>query len=355
VLVNPETQGQFVRLRGHTDIISGAIELPGNQLVSWSRDCDLRLWDLISHECIHTLEGHKSGVEGAVSVSPDRIVSWSQNGTLRMWSLNSGKCLSCVRDYLDASSGKYMDYDSEVEEALLHENGNWKAANLRFPDGGNVFVRRPLILPQGWALSRIESFPHILSLVDVLSGSLLATLQGHGGEIDGLQPLPDGRIVSWVDGVKPSEAPESVGYEAEIFIWDLNAVHTKSALESQNNLSFLLNTPTKLAPQLKLKGQRDYIRVVVVDAARIVSWTSNGLITVWNPRTGNRMATLAGHEEIIIGVLLLKNGRLLSWCFNNEMRLWDLEDGKCLNVFTGHTARINGVLELVNERIVTWS
>jgi len=65
----------------------------GQRAVSDSEDKPLRVWDLESGQCLHTLKGHGGR---RVSVTPDgrRAVSGSHDKTVRLWDLQNGECLA---------------------------------------------------------------------------------------------------------------------------------------------------------------------------------------------------------------------------------------------------------------------
>lgn len=68
----------------------------GRRVITGSRDSSLKIWDLVSHECLATLEGHTSAVT-ACAVTPDgrRLISLSDEA-LRVWDLQTYSCLeSC--------------------------------------------------------------------------------------------------------------------------------------------------------------------------------------------------------------------------------------------------------------------
>ncbi|KAB8319994.1 hypothetical protein SD81_009475 [Tolypothrix campylonemoides VB511288] len=62
-------------------------------LATGSDDKTVRLWDVLTGECLVTLHGHTSGVF-SVSFSPDglSLVSGSQDETLKIWNLSTSRC-----------------------------------------------------------------------------------------------------------------------------------------------------------------------------------------------------------------------------------------------------------------------
>lgn len=68
----------------------------GKYLVSASYDKSVRIWDLSTLRCVHSLEGHTNFVYTA-NYSPDGryIVSVSE-GTIKIWNVNTGKCIETL-------------------------------------------------------------------------------------------------------------------------------------------------------------------------------------------------------------------------------------------------------------------
>jgi WD40 repeat protein len=112
--------GQCLKvLRGHTAAVQSVafspIPLRGNKLgkasgfafwtqeschtlVSCSADETVKLWDIITGECLKTLHEHL-GTVWSVAVSPQgtTIASGSQDETIKLWDANSGQCLKTLR------------------------------------------------------------------------------------------------------------------------------------------------------------------------------------------------------------------------------------------------------------------
>lgn len=77
---------------GHEAGVTGAVLLPGEgQVLSWSLDGTLRLWQLASAATCVVLRGHEAAVRGAVLIgSGNRALSWSEDHSLRLWRLSDG-------------------------------------------------------------------------------------------------------------------------------------------------------------------------------------------------------------------------------------------------------------------------
>jgi WD40 repeat protein len=145
-------------LEGHANWVEGTLILPDGQLLSWSYDRTLRLWDAATGACSALLEGHTAWVDNARSLPDGRILSWSQDRTLRLWNATTGECRAVLEGHTD------------------------KVIGIR-------------LLPDGRILS--WSWDQTLRLWDAVTGACHAVLEGHTSEVDGALSLPDGRILSW--------------------------------------------------------------------------------------------------------------------------------------------------------------
>jgi WD40 repeat protein len=62
----------------------------GSLAVSGSWDSNLRVWDLATGICKHTLVGHSEGVY-CCQFDEDRVVSGSADASIRIWDTGSGR------------------------------------------------------------------------------------------------------------------------------------------------------------------------------------------------------------------------------------------------------------------------
>ena len=67
------------------------------------------------------------------------------------------------------------------------------------------------------------------------------------------------------------------------------------------------------------------------------------------------LVVLEGHEGLILGTITLDDGRIVSWSEDLTIRIWDGEDGYEIAVLEGHDAQIKGVIILSICCILSWS
>jgi WD40 repeat protein len=63
---------------------------------------------------------------------------------------------------------------------------------------------------------------------------------------------------------------------------------------------------------------------------RLLSWSQDKSLRMWDGATGAALATLEGHTEAVHGAVTLPDGRLLSWSDDGTLRLWDTVSGAAL-------------------------
>jgi hypothetical protein len=85
-------------LEGHEGGVNAvAVTAEGARAVTGSNDRTVKVWDLATRDCIHTLQGHERGVNG-VAATPDSAGavtgsgSWGERGDVKVWDLRAGDC-----------------------------------------------------------------------------------------------------------------------------------------------------------------------------------------------------------------------------------------------------------------------
>jgi len=105
-----------------------------------------------------------------------------------------------------------------------------------------------------------------------------------------------------------------------------------------------------------MEGHTDRVKGAQALAdGRILSWSNDNSLRLWDARSGECLATLKEHTRCVNGAQVLADGRILSWSDDNSLRLWDAHSGKCLATLVGHAREVEGVQILADGRILSWS
>jgi len=76
---------------------ANATPVPGQYVITGSRDKTLKLWDTITSQVLHTFTGHDNWVRGLVFHPNGKFfISASDDKTMKVWDLRSGRCIKTV-------------------------------------------------------------------------------------------------------------------------------------------------------------------------------------------------------------------------------------------------------------------
>lgn len=66
-----------------------------------------------------------------------------------------------------------------------------------------------------------------------------------------------------------------------------------------------------------------------------------GIATLWNVQTGERIRDFKGHRDILFDAELSPDGKLLATCsYDRDICLWDVASGELLRTFSGHNGAV---------------
>jgi WD40 repeat protein len=367
-----ESSGELLHtLVGHSGGIEQVWPLANGNLVSWSRDMSMRFWDGSNGICLailpapdptvmqlvvdrglaitwnsqntsdtrvfviryenplaaFTLDGHTARVDGVRVVGTQTLVSWSEDQTLRVWDIDTGELRHILTGHTGAVSGAIAAPDQKL---------------LSYSTDGT------------------------LRLWDFRTGDAVGVLTGHDGEILGAALLSNGAILSWSrDGtlrlwnsrVAPSSAlPEDFILQGEspTFVTsDCILLDTVRGKELRDPLDGTLIACLDKQMGSQLQG------ATVMPNAKIVTWSLDNDLHVWDGRRGTLDFLLNGHTDRINGVASLPFARFLSWSQDGTMRIWNSEAGSMVAVLSGSSAGItevrvfNGGIAMVRAGIRT--
>src|SRR5436853_303173 len=155
----------------------------------------------------------------------------------------------------------------------------------------------------------------------MLSGRLLATLQGHTGPVYGLALSPDGRLLA------------SGGQDGTVRQWEASTGRLLATLHGHTG-------PV-------------YGAAMSPDGRLLTSSSEDGTVRLWEAPSGRLLATLQGHDSGVLGVALSADGQLLaSGSQDQSVRLWDAPSGRLLSTLQGHTGPVQGVALSADGRLL---
>jgi len=79
------------------------LQFDSTHVVSGSLDTSIRVWDVETGTCKHTLMGHQSLTSG-MELRDNILVSGNADSTVKVWDILTGQCLQTL-------SGKYLSFN----------------------------------------------------------------------------------------------------------------------------------------------------------------------------------------------------------------------------------------------------
>lgn len=91
-------------------------------MVSGSLDTSIRVWDVETGNCIHTLTGHQSLTSG-MELKDNILVSGNADSTVKIWDIKTGQCLQTLQGEPDpqTSSPEVCSGSEGTRVAFLQE------------------------------------------------------------------------------------------------------------------------------------------------------------------------------------------------------------------------------------------
>ena len=269
-------------LGGHSSGVLGAVLLSTGEILSWSDDCTLRLWDYRAGKCLAILGGHTRSVKGAIELRKGRILSWSMDNTLRLWDHSSDSCLAVLEGHSGAvlgalalANGRILSWSEDGSLRVWESRSGKPLAVLR---GHESRVNGATVLASGHILSWSGAFSdmhaEVLRLWDSRSELCLGTLVGHSKLVGGAVGLKDGRILSWAE-------------DNSLRFWDDPSGRNLAVLKGH---TYLVLGATELPD------------------GRILSWSADGTLRFWESQSGKCLAVLKGHPHRVMGARVLPDG-----------------------------------------------
>jgi WD40 repeat protein len=272
-------------LRGHTAAVTALAFAPDNRLVSGAVDGSLRLWDVageveldsftIEIGAIAGLAVHPAGQSVAVAVErAGEPGSGEGRPDLQVWDLlarrggeplrahGGATAVACTPDGRTLISGgadrtlKLWDHPGRRERVVMRDQTGGPGS-VAMSANGRVLAWARQHPPGGTST--------VIDVYDLVRGTMLAPLRGHGRPVRYLCLSPDGRTVASTAG--NDDEP------AELLLWD---------------------TATGTL-RLALSGHRVGVTVLAIsaDGQRLASADLSGVVKVWDMATGNERLHLA--------------------------------------------------------------
>lgn len=263
--------------QAHTDKIYRIKLLLNGYVATASADNKVQIWDPSNNwNSIITYGGHTSDVRALENIDMEKVASGSNDKTIKIWYISSG-----VAD-------KIINVVDKVFSMQLLKNGSQMACSLTNED---------------------------IRIYDINTGSLLAILSGHSGDIQDLALISNDLLAS-------------ASADNHIRIWNLTDNYTNYILGNHNS---------------DVNG----LKMIAVDI--LASSSSDSTIKLWNTTNGALIKTLSNHSNAIYWSIDFYSDckTLVSGAEDNKISFWDIQTGRVLKEI--HTGLSIYSLVVVNQ------
>jgi WD40 repeat protein/tetratricopeptide (TPR) repeat protein len=349
-----EAGRQIGRLDGHAHEVQG-IDLSddGTLVASASSDATARVWDIHSHMPVRTLGGHLANVTH-VAFAPDssELATSSADGTIRVWDLTrppgdqvlSGheQEIRRVRFSPDGSRVATADFGGVIRfwDAGTGELQKTLAAGAGFddfaftPDGSGIaaWAERAVSI---WTLAD-DSRRILRDEIDVASLGF-----SPGGELLAVSTAfwqsRDPGVILLLDTSTGRELREIPAPHVEAFTFTSDGARLVTASRNGDVKIWDLATGAeqrsmRFAPNLRCVALSHDDRLIATGG-------TDGLVVVFDAKSGERVFALAGHRSYVYGVTFIDDSRTLatsSW--DGTVRFWDMVSGQERMTLPAHRA-----------------
>uniref|UniRef100_A0A8C0GRX2 F-box/WD repeat-containing protein 7 n=1 Tax=Chelonoidis abingdonii TaxID=106734 RepID=A0A8C0GRX2_CHEAB len=182
-------------------------QFDGTHIVSGSLDTSIRVWDMESGNCLHTLMGHQSLTSG-MELRDNILVSGNADSTVKIWDIKTGQCLQTLQGEWDRVGQGPALYSASAWATLclpgagtgvdtVHCVGPPLGVNSAFPPGPSKHQSAVTCLQFSSKFVVTSSDDGTVKLWDLKTGDPLAT-QAHRllgqAQVDGAAVLRQGGV-----------------------------------------------------------------------------------------------------------------------------------------------------------------
>ncbi|KAI4729179.1 DNA/RNA polymerase [Aureobasidium sp. EXF-10728] len=296
-------KGSRIReFQAHNDMITALdFDAPFGTLVSAALDDTVRVWDLNAGRCIGLLEGHHASVR-CLQVQDNFVATGSMDASIRFWDLNQA-------EYSPPPSSRNNRFgrlsEDEEDDADMFSDPELEP----LPVAPTSSMQDCLVTELSAHVAEVTALHfHKNTLV---SGSADKTLRQWD--------LENGRCVQTLD-VMWAAAQASVSNNSF-------GAPSPAAADPAASEGWWRPASGRLPP-----AEADFVGAIQVFETALACGTADGMVRLWDLRSGNVHRSLVGHTGPITS-LAFSGIHMVTGSADRSVRIWDLRTGGIIDAF----------------------
>jgi WD40 repeat protein/tRNA A-37 threonylcarbamoyl transferase component Bud32 len=273
----------------------------GKTALSGNYDKTIKLWDVMTGQCIQTFERHDESIN-SVCFSPDgkTTLLGSKDKTLKLWEVKTGQCIRTFERDDDYIRSICISPDGKTAlSSYFFKTINIKIWNMEtgecirtFEKGRRYGINSVCFSPDGMTVLSGDR-DETIKLWDVMTGQCFRTFGGHIFGTNTVCFSPDGKTAL------------SGGNDNTIRLWEVKT--------------------GKCVRSFKIHKHQIYSVCFSPDGKTVLSGSSDRTIKLWNVKTGQCLHTFEGHSSYINSVCFSPDGTSIISGGKHEIIIHDLD------------------------------
>lgn len=272
-------------MRAHHAVYSVVYDRYRGHCASGSMDNTVKVWNVTTGECFHTLTGHTSLI-GLLGVSPNYFVSGAADASLRIWDANNHE----LRNVLPSNGGAITCFQHDETKVVSGSDGTLKLWDIRT----GQYVRDLVIgISSVWQLAFNGNLlvaasdrggSSVFDVFDFGASSHISGLDDDSLDSHGRQP--------W-ERANPREPQE---YQVD----DIDGVDFFSSIESPFNVDKFLRDSSPLAHRSSGGASRRSSRLAARSGGSVLRNSAPGPLSLEPPPRSRRGARFTmSHDDYL--------------------------------------------------------
>lgn len=392
LLVRADDQIVLKVLGGHSDAVHDAWFFAGNKRLLTSEGNEgarLLLWDAESGTQLRVLKhasGEMAASQSAYFADGQRLATMaSGDRSVQLWNSVTGEHVKELTGHgaavsalvMSQTGGRLVSRAKGETFALLWDAATGEKIGTGLLDGHPGEVSRVAISDAGDRIATAGDGSSAIKLWNGLTGGLVGDLNGHAGPaIENMAFSKDSKLlltqakddaVAWLWNAETGKPLFKLIGQEEFLTsatFSLDGLHAVTLSNTLSN-EFKVRRVWSLATGQQVTkfqhdggGQPTWL-CSPSKPHEVAEWCTSRaagdkVVLLWNNKTGQLIARLAGHIGAVSSAKFTKDGRrLVTWAAaDNEARLWDSEHGGVLVRSLPHAAAVTSVLVTQDDALI---